>query len=183
MSDEIRQRLEALKKHVAGLPNEERERQLAKSRDPQAVFALIREGDTVGIACAIERGMPKDLADQNGMTMMHHAAAHDTQTTAALLIENGHGAPLSRDSFGRLPLDVAREAGSTEIAHQLERITYPGVFRDEIDGPVLGQTIRAYEKERTLAGPVDSRPPYAREIEFRGHLPRLRQMDRDDRSR
>ena len=183
MNDDIRQRLEALKQHIADLSREDRERQLAKSKDPQAVFALIRKGDTVAVACAIERGMPKDLADQNGMTMMHHAAAHDTKTIAALLIEEGHGAPLSRDRFGRLPLDVAREAGSTDIANQLERITYLGVFRDEIDGPVLGQTIRAYEKERTLAGPVDSRPPYAREIEFRGHLPRLRQMDRDDRSR
>ncbi len=179
----MRERLEALRKHVAQLLPVERQRQLTKTDNPQAVFELIRQGDTVGVACAIEKGLPSDLADQNGMTAMHHAAAHDTKTIAALLIESGHGGPLKRDRFGRLPLDVAREAGADEIGNRLERATYPALFRGEQDGPVPPERIRQYEKDRARSGPVASRPPYAHAIEFRVHLPRLKSMDRDDRSR
>lgn len=172
------ERLAALKHHLASLDTQEYADQRAKTEDPQAVFAMIRTGDVVAVACAVQEGRTADLTDENGMTPLHHAAAHDARLIGALLLEETGGAPWARDQWGRLPLDVARETGHTELGDTLERVTYPGLFRDEKDGPVPPDTIQRFDDKRRQLGSPDTRPATAPNFEARGFLPRSKEQER-----
>lgn len=176
-------RLEALKRHIAALSMQDYADQVAKTADRQAVFGLIRQGDTVAVACAMREGLPPDLNDAHGMTPLHHAAAHDTRLIAAVLLEAPCAAPWTRDQWDRLPLDVARESGHDALADTLERVTYPGLFRDEVDGPVLPDLIARYDDQRRQLRSPDTRPSFAPEFEARGFLPQRGEQERGDRER
>lgn len=172
------ERLTALKRHIASLDTQGYAAQIAKTADPQAVFALIRTGDVAAVACAVQEGRTAELKDENGMTPLHHAASHDARLIGALLLEEPSGAPWARDQWGRLPLDVARESGHTELGDTLERVTYPGLFRDEKDGPVPPETIQRYDTMRRQLGSPDTRPATAPDFEARGFLPRSKEQER-----
>lgn len=172
------ERLTALKRHIASLDTQEYAAQIVKTEGPQAVFALIRNGDALAVACAVQEGRTAELKDENGMTPLHHAAAHDARLIGALLLEETGGAPWARDQWGRLPLDVARESGHTELGDTLERVTYPGLFKDERDGPVPHETIQRFDDKRRQLGSPDTLPATAPNFEARGFLPRSREQER-----
>ena len=173
----------ALKRHLASLGTQEYAIQLAKTEDPQAVFDLIRDGDALGIACAVQEGRTAGLTDANGMTPLHYAAAHDAHLIGAILLEEPGATPWTRDQWGRLPLDVARESGHADLGDTLERVTYPGLFRDEVDGPVLPDLIARYDDQRRQLRSPDTRPSFAPEFEARGFLPQRGEQERGDRER
>ena len=178
MNEEQRKHFENLHRHIDWLDANAYARQLAKTKDPQAVFDLIRRGDTTGGACALKNGLPLDLTDRNGMTMLHHAAGHDARLIAAVLTEKANAAPWARDKYGRLPLDVARECAHAEMSDRLERITYPSLFLEERDSPVDRQTIGRYEAKRKELRSPDTRPRYAQDVGFRGAVSLSRGRDR-----
>lgn len=175
---DVDERLAALKRHLASLDTQGYAAQLAKTEDPQAVFAMIRTGDALAVACAVQEGRTAELKDENGMTPLHHAAAHDARLIGAILLNDVGGAPWARDGWGRLPLDVARESGHTEFGDTLERVTYPGLFRDEKDGPVPPETIQRFDDKRRQLGSPDTRPATAPTFEARGFLPRSKEQER-----
>tara|TARA_E500000318_G_scaffold107170_1_gene116113 strand:+ start:2802 stop:3359 length:558 start_codon:yes stop_codon:yes gene_type:complete len=183
MNAEQRKQLENLHRHIEWLDADAYARQLAKTKDPQAVFDLIRRGDTTGFACALKNGLPPDLADRNGMTMLHHAAGHDARLIAAMLTDKANATPWARDKYGRLPLDVARECAHADMGDRLERITYPSLFLEERDGPVDREVIERYEAKRKELGSPDTRPAYAQSVGFRGAVSLSKERSRDETGR
>lgn len=183
MNEDQRKQLENLHRHIEWLDKDAYARQLAKTKDPQAVFDLIRRGDTTGVACALKNGLPVDLTDRNGMTMLHHAAGHDARLISAVLTEKANAAPWARDNYGRLPLDVARECGNNTLGDSLERITYPSLFREEKDGPVLPEVIKRFDEQRKQLRSPDTRPRYAHSVPFRGPIALNKKVSREGRDR
>lgn len=125
-------RIEELEKYIESLNKEERKKQEAKTKDnPQTLFNLIKQGDTIGVAIAIENNIDLQMKDENDMTPLHLASAHGTELITELLINEANGSVWQRDNFDRLPLDVARENGHDKIGDKLEQFTYPELFIDE----------------------------------------------------
>lgn len=112
------------------------------------------------------------------MTPLHHAAGHDARLIGAILLEEPGTSPWGRDQWGRLPLDVARESGHTELGDALERVTYPGLFKDERDGPVPPETIERFDIKRRQLGSPDTRPATAPNFEARSFLPQRGEQER-----
>ncbi len=106
------------------------EQQEAKTSDnPEAIFDLVKQGDTVGVAIAMRNGIEPDITDKHGMTPLHYAAANGARNITEILTQSPSAAPWAQDKHGRLPLDITREAGNHQIGDRLERITYPQLFR------------------------------------------------------
>lgn len=124
-------RLDELWAYVEGLGAADYQRHKAKTQDqPDAIFDLIKRGDAVGVAVALKEGISREITNEYDMTPLHMASACDTRLIAGLLMTEPNGAPWMRDAHGRLPLDVAREAGHDALGNQLQEVTYPELFRD-----------------------------------------------------
>jgi ankyrin repeat protein len=153
--------LAALKAHIATLPKEVQEQRLD---DPQQLFELIERGDAISAMIAVQNGADVEVTDRDGMTPLHHAAANDMKLMTAILTQEANAGPWMRDRHGRLPLDIARNAGNQELGNALERLTYASVYRDEVDGPVTNERIATFDaKRQELGSPASG---YA--IEVRG---------------
>lgn len=183
MSTPNREQLENLKRYIESLSPDAYQRQIAKSKEPEAVFRLVRLGDTTGIACALQNGLSAEIVDRNGMTLLHHAAGHDARLVCELLLEQPNATAWKRDRYGRLPLDIARECGHDAMGDQLERVTYPSLFRDEQDGPVRAELIERFDTKHRELGSPDTRPDFARSIEFRKPISLAKDHDRGNRER
>lgn len=184
MSDTLQDQLADLDAYIQSLNEAERARHKAKTaNDPQKVFDLIQLGDTVGVAVALQDNRIRpDLTDEHDMTLLHRAAAHDTQLIGAVVMREVSPAPWMRDEFDRLPLDVAREAGHDDLGNQLQSITYPELFRDDTGGSVSTDLIKEYEVQcRTLNKP-DTSPPYARDLKPKSKPHRRLKRQRRDKS-
>jgi len=152
------ERIEELEKYLESLNKEERKKQEAKTKDnPQILFDLIKQGDTVGVAVAIENNIDIQMQDENGMTPLHLASAHGTELISELLINEAEGAVWQRDNFDRLPLDVARENGHDRIGDKLEQMTYPELFIDEKDNHQL--IVKYLDKQKEI-GCLNTAPSY-----------------------
>ncbi len=54
-----------------------------------SVFDLVRAGDAVAVAAYVDRGVPVDLTNENGETLLLLAAYHEHPDLVAALIERG----------------------------------------------------------------------------------------------
>ena len=181
MTDYARERFEELEAYVASLSVEEREEQAAKGQQyPKAVFQMINTGDVVGLYCSIKKD-PSLLEKQDdyGMTPLHWGSADRPGVIQEIVTSEPSKSPWMRDRFGRLPLDVMREAEHHKAADKMERLTYPQLFHDEKGGPVSSEKIIAFEEKAKELGKVDTRPPHARDMEPKPMIPRLQTKERD----
>ena len=166
------ERTEELERYIESLNQEERKKQEAKTKDnPQALFDLIKQGDTVGVAVAIENNIDLVLQNEQGMTPLHLASAHGTKLISELLINKVDGTVWQRDNFDRLPLDVARENGHDEIGDKLEQVTYPELFIDEQDNHEL--VAKYLEKQKECDRP-NTAPSFAKDLDTREVMMRFR---------
>lgn len=123
--------LEKLNQYIANLSPEDKAKHLAKTKDnPQAIFDLVKKGDTVAIALAVEKGFDVSIQNEKKQTPLHVAAEHDTQLIADVLSQEANDAPWQRDNQGKLPLDIARENGHHELGNKLELLTYAEQFKE-----------------------------------------------------
>ncbi len=151
-------RINELEKYIENLSKEELAKQKSKTKDnPQMLFDLIKQGDTVAIAVAIENNIDLQMKDKNGMTPLHLASAHGTELISDLLINQADGSVWQRDNFDRLPLDVARENGHEKIGDKLEQVTYPELFKEDKDNHKLIEKHLDIQKE---VGHVNTAPSY-----------------------
>lgn len=155
MTPETASRLQALEAHLEGLSPAERQRNAAPTQD--AFIAQIKNGDLLGVACSLEAGRSASEPDKHGLTPLHHAAALGAEGTTALLTREPNPALWQRDQQGRLPLDLAAQAGSKPVFSQLERLTYPERFA-ELDSAADPQ-LEAYSALYTEQGRPDTAPP------------------------
>ncbi len=83
-----------------------------------ACFDVARHGDAPRLASYIEHGLPVDLADPNGNTLVMLAAYHGRDDVVALLIERGADVNRLNDA-GQSPLAGAIFKGENEVVRML----------------------------------------------------------------
>ena len=149
--------LEKLNQYIANLSPEDKAKHLAKTKDnPQAIFDLIKKGDTVAIALAVENGFDVSIQNEKKQTPLHVAAEHDTQLIADVLTQEANDAPWQRDNQGKLPLDIARENGHHELGNKLEQITYPEQFLElNPDNERIAEYVRQSSSKAKDTEPVN----------------------------
>jgi ankyrin repeat protein len=92
--------------------------------DPQLVeiahlcFDLAREGHTRRLTAYVDNGVPPDLTDAAGNTLLMLAAYHGNAETVAALLERGAGVDALNDR-GQSPLAGAIFKGEDEVVRTL----------------------------------------------------------------
>lgn len=178
MSDPAQDRFEALKTHFDNLSKSEQEHHADKGQaHDQAIFDMIKEGDGIGLYASVQKDPSLlERQDANGMTPLHWSSADRSGLTYEIASSQPSNAPWMRDNYDRLALDIAQEAQREKESIKIERITYPQLFKDETDGLVPQEKIKAFEKALAWS---DTRPPFARGIKFHSVIPRLKDQARD----
>jgi hypothetical protein len=181
MTDYARQRFEELKVYADKLPKVERSGQAAKGQAyDKAIFDMIRKGDTLGVYCSIKHDPSLlEKKDDKGMTPLHWGGSDKPGVMQEVLTSEPSSSPWIRDKFGRLPLDVLRNGGHHTAADKMERLTYSQLFKDEKDGPVPQEKIKAFDDKSKALGRPDTRPPFAKDVELRSTIPRLSEKGKD----
>jgi ankyrin repeat protein len=82
------------------------------------VFNLARSGDTAALTAYVDAGLPADLANQNGDTLIMLAAYHGHAGTVRALLERGADPDRPNDR-GQTPLAGAVFKGEAEVARVL----------------------------------------------------------------
>src|ERR1700676_2412924 len=106
---------------------------------PQMALDFARRGETDSLAVMLRHGLPANLADHKGNTLLMLAAYNDNVETARMLLEHGggvafkgyeeivalllkHGADIDADNGGGMtPLMFAAMFGRTKVVEQLKR--------------------------------------------------------------
>jgi len=83
-----------------------------------AIADLAREGDTVGLAAALARGVSADEKDDKGNTLLMLAAYHGRTEAVRLLLDAG-AQPDLRNDKGQTPLGGVAFKGHVDIARML----------------------------------------------------------------
>lgn len=162
------ERLDELNQYIANLSPDERADHDAKLKS-NSIFDLIKQGDTVGVAIAIQNEADITQQDDQGMTPLHVSAEHGTELIADVLMIDANGAVWQRDNQDRLPLDVARENGHQELGDKLEQITYPEQFL-QLDGVEEQEFTNQYSTKIKASDAIDTSPPYLSQMKKRALL-------------
>jgi ankyrin repeat protein len=82
------------------------------------LFAMARDGDAASLAAYIDAGVPVDLANDNGDTLLMLAAYHGHPATVTALVERG--AEVNRlNDRGQVPLAGAVFRGEDDVVRAL----------------------------------------------------------------
>jgi uncharacterized protein len=84
----------------------------------QACFDFAREGDSERLLAYVERGVPVDLTDSSGNTLLMLAAYHGHAGTVVALVARGAD-PNRLNDRGQSPLAGAIFKGEDDVAHAL----------------------------------------------------------------
>jgi ankyrin repeat protein len=94
---------------------------MSEAPDPEVVelatkiFDLARRGETEALAAYVDAGVPANLTNDRGDSLIMLAAYHGHPETVAALLERGAD-PNAPNFEGKTPLRVAVEQGHDEIA-------------------------------------------------------------------
>lgn len=181
MTDYARERFEELKAYADNMSKADFNEQAAKGQAyDKAIFDMIRKGDALGVYCSVKQDPSLlEKQDDHGMTPLHWGGSDKPGVMQEILTSEPSISPWVRDRFGRLPLDVLLDGGHHTHADKMERLTYPRLFRDEKDGPVSPEKIKAFNEKSKALGRPDTRPPFARNFDARPTIPRLKSQAKD----
>lgn len=84
----------------------------------QQIFALVRAGDAERLRPLLEHGLPPNLRNQSGDSLLMLACYHGHVSTAAALLDHGADTALRNDR-GQTPLQGAAFKGDTAIVRLL----------------------------------------------------------------
>ena len=85
----------------------------------EELLEAAERGDAGMVRELLERGADMNAKDENGWTMLHHAAYANSLNAVRLLLERGADTSV-KDDEGRTPLDIARERKHSEAARIIE---------------------------------------------------------------
>jgi len=86
------------------------------TKGEESIYSSAQQGDMARVGDYVRAGFQVDTPDENGMTLLHHAALGNQVYLAEMLLEE-FGADLTvQDDQGKTPFDVARESGSQGVA-------------------------------------------------------------------
>ena len=84
----------------------------------QRVFAMARQDDAAGLGPLLDQGIPANIRNLHGDTLLMLAVAHGHTRTARLLLEHGAD-PELRNEDGETPLTEAAYRGDVELIELL----------------------------------------------------------------
>ncbi|GGF90552.1 putative ankyrin-like protein [Rhodococcoides trifolii] len=82
------------------------------------VFDMARSGDTAALASYVDAGVPVDMANQSGDTLIMLAAYHGHAPTVIALVQRGADVDLANDK-GQTPLAGAVFKGEDDVVRAL----------------------------------------------------------------
>jgi ankyrin repeat protein len=82
------------------------------------VFAMARSGDSTTLASYVDAGVPVNMANQSGDTLVMLAAYHGHAETVTALVQRGADVDLANDK-GQTPLAGAVFKGEDDVVHVL----------------------------------------------------------------
>lgn len=86
-----------------------------------SIYVSAEKGDVDVLREALSRkGFDVNKPDDEGMTLLHHAALGGQLEVVEMLLNDFAANPASTDNQGRIPLDVADEMGNEDVAIALE---------------------------------------------------------------
>ena len=110
------------------------------------IFAMARAGDTEALAAYLDAGVPVDLANDKGDTLIMLAAYHGHPATVAALVERGADVNQLNDR-GQSPLAGAVFKGEDDVVRALV-----AAGADPVAGhPTAVDTARMFGREDLLA--------------------------------
>jgi ankyrin repeat protein len=118
----------------------------------QAVFGLVRSGDAGRLGPLLERGLPPNLRNQKGDSLLMLAAYHGHRDAARHLLEHGADPELRNDQ-GQTPLLGAAFKGDVAM---VDLLLAHGARRQ--DGADDGRHVQPDRDRRAAAG-TRGRPP------------------------
>lgn len=112
----------------------------------QRIFGLARHGDTDTIAAYVDAGVPANLTNDNGDSLIMLAAYHGHAPAVRSLLDRGAD-PNKINDKGQAPLAGAVFKGETEVV----RILLAGGADPRAGHPSAVETARMFEKADLLA--------------------------------
>lgn len=110
------------------------------------LFAMARSGDTASLDAYVAAGVPPDLSNQAGDSLVMLAAYHGHAATVAALVARGADANRPNDK-GQTPLAGAVFKGETEVVVAL----LAGGADPSAGHPSAVETARMFERDDLLA--------------------------------
>lgn len=112
----------------------------------QKVFDLARHGDTDTVAAYVNAGVPANLTNDKGDSLLMLAAYHGHPETVRALISHGADPDRANDR-GQTPLAGAVFKGDTEVV----RVLFEAGADPRAGAPSAVDTARMFEKRELLA--------------------------------
>ncbi len=134
---------ERSERHEAGRESTADDERLVEIAQACADFA--RDGDTARIAAYIDRGVPVDLADAQGNTLLMLAAYHGHAETVRALVERGADVDRPNDR-GQAPVAGAIFKGEDDVV----RVLIDAGADLDAGAPTARDTARMFGREDLL---------------------------------
>ena len=84
-----------------------------------SVYSAAETGDLGTITAAVQKGFNVNTPDDNGMTLLHHAAQAGQADVVEYLTSDVAGNVTAKDKEGRTPLDLAQQNGDAQTIELL----------------------------------------------------------------
>lgn len=133
------------------LPNEQSAPQSASSLPPEALdlatklFDFARAGSTSELSQYLTAGIPPNLTNSKGDTLLMLAAYHGHPETVKMLLEKGAD-PNTLNDRGQSPLAGAVFKGSDEVV----KVLFEGGGKADVGHPNAVDSARMFKKEQYL---------------------------------
>jgi uncharacterized protein len=112
----------------------------------QKIFGLARNGDTDTIAAYVDAGVPVNLTDDKGDSLVMLAAYHGHAAAVRALLDRGADPDKPNDK-GQMPIAGAVFKGEDEVV----RVLLEGGADPRAGEPSAVETARMFEKKELLA--------------------------------
>lgn len=111
----------------------------------QKIFGLARHGDTDTVAAYVDAGVPANLTNDNGDSLLMLAAYHGHATVVRALLDRGADPDRPNDK-GQMPIAGAVFKGEDEVV----RVLLEGGADPRAGEPSAVETARMFEKKELL---------------------------------
>ncbi len=85
-----------------------------------SIYKIAETGTPESLRAELVKGFDINRADENGMTILHHAALGDNADVIEMLTEEYQANATIKDNQGRTPLDLARAEKKWKAARALQ---------------------------------------------------------------
>lgn len=92
----------------------------APTTGDESIYLAAYNGDSAKVSAYLHGGFDVNRPDENGRTLLHHAAAGNRLNVMEILTEEFQARVNVADHDGRTPLDLAREANAQDAIRYLE---------------------------------------------------------------